>query len=339
MKTAASNTVLLLGARGRFGQAAARAFAHAGWRVLAHMRPGDALPPALAQDRGIQSLSLDLRDTNALASLAQGATVVVHALNPIYTNKAWARQALPMLEFAIKVSRQLGATLMLPGNIYNFGAQMPAVLNEDTPQLATTVKGQVRIGMEAHLRRSGVRGVVIRAGDFFGAGHGTWFDSTVVKDLRKGVVTYPGPRDVPTAWAYLPDLARAFVAVAERRADLKAFEVFHFAGHSTSAQGWMDVLTPLARAQGWIKPPQQLKYSPLPWPIIRLGALVNPTWAALTEMRYLWQSPSALANDKLVHAIGQEPHTPLNMAAEKALLDLGLCADVTPMRGVAAQIR
>ena len=98
MKTAASNTVPLLGARGRFGQAAARAFAHAGWRVLAHMRPGDALPPALAQDRGIQSLSLDLRDTNALASLAQGATVVVHALNPIYTNKAWAR-SFPYREY------------------------------------------------------------------------------------------------------------------------------------------------------------------------------------------------------------------------------------------------
>ena len=42
----------------------------------------------------------------------------------------------------------------------------------------------------------------------------------------------------------------------------------------------------------------------LPWPIIRVGALFVPTWAALLEMRYLWQTPHALANDKLTALIG-----------------------------------
>ena len=40
--------VLILGARGRFGLAAARAFADAGWRVLGQMRPG---AQAGAEDR------------------------------------------------------------------------------------------------------------------------------------------------------------------------------------------------------------------------------------------------------------------------------------------------
>ena len=35
-----ANTVLILGARGRFGLSAARAFANAGWRVLGQTRPG-----------------------------------------------------------------------------------------------------------------------------------------------------------------------------------------------------------------------------------------------------------------------------------------------------------
>jgi hypothetical protein len=80
--------------------------------------------------------------------------------------------------------------------------------------------------MEIRLRYSGVKSIVIRAGDFFGSGSGTWFDQAISKDLRKGVVTYPGPPDVPTAWAYLPDLARTFVAVAARRAQLGSFELF-----------------------------------------------------------------------------------------------------------------
>ncbi len=314
------NTVLILGARGRFGLAAARAFAAAGWRVLGQTRPGADAP----SDVPVQWLKLDLHNTQALAQAAQGAAVVVHALNPAYTNKAWQADVVPMTEAAIALARALDATLMLPGNIYNFGATMPALLREGTPQTAKTIKGQVRITMEQRLQQSGVRSIVLRAGDFFGGGRGTWFDTAMVKDIRKGVFTYPGPKDVSRAWAYLPDLARAFVAVADKRATLADFEVLHFAGHRITGQRWLDVLTPVARAQGWIKADAMLRFSGLPWMIIRLGALVLPTWGALLEMRYVWQVPHALANDKLCALIGEEPHTNLQLAAQLALVDLGL---------------
>jgi nucleoside-diphosphate-sugar epimerase len=266
----------------------------------------------------------DLYDTASLAQAAAGAVVVVHALNPAYTHKAWQAQVLPITEAATEVARALGATLMVPGNVYNFGASMPAILREDTPQVARTIKGQIRIGMEAQLQRSGVRTVVIRAGDFFGSGKGTWFDQVIVKDLHKGAFTYPGDKDTATAWAYLPDLARAFVAVAAKRAQLPAFEVLHFAGHSVTGQQWLDVLTPLAKSQGWVRQGAPLRFAAMPWPLIRLGALLVPTWEALAEMRYLWRTPHVLANDKLLALLGSEPHTPLAHAAQTALVDLGL---------------
>ena len=316
-------TVLILGARGRFGLAAARAFADAGWRVLGQMRPGSSVPDEVKDDSRIHWLAVDLNDAQALARAASGASVVVHALSPAYTHKAWRAQVLPMMDASIAITKALGATLMLPGNIYNFGAAMPGVLREDTPQLAQTVKGKIRIAMEEKLRHSGVRGIVIRAGDYFGSGKGTWFDAIIVKNIQKGVFTYPGHLDVATAWAYLPDLARSFVAVAARRAQLSPFEIFHFKGVSITGQQWLDALTPLARAQGWVKPDAQVKFSRLPWPVIRIGGLFNPSWAALTEMRYLWDTPHALANDKLVSLIGAEPHTPLKDAARQALEDLG----------------
>lgn len=314
------STVLILGARGRFGLAAARAFASAGWRVLGQTRPAARVPDVA----GIEWLPMDLHDTAALAQAAQGSSVVVHALNPAYTNAAWQAEAPALMEASIALCRRLDATLMLPGNIYNFGAAMPPVLREGTPQAATTVKGQVRIAMEAQLQQSGVRGIVIRAGDFFGSGTGTWFDLSIAKNLRKGVLTYPGPKGVSTSWAYLPDLARTFVAVAERRAQLQPFEVFHFAGHVITGQRWRDLLNPIARAQGWVRPEGQLRWAGMPWALIRLGAWFVPTWAALLEMRYLWSTPHALANDKLGALIGKEPHTPLARAVEQALMDLGL---------------
>ncbi len=337
MKTAttSSNTVLILGARGRFGLSTARAFAQAGWRVLGQTRPQAEVP----KDAAIEWLGIDLQDTQGLAQAAQGATVVVHALNPAYTNKAWQTQVLPMTDAAIAITRKLGATLMVPGNVYNFGADMPAVLREDTPQRARTVKGQIRIEMEARLQQSGVRSIVIRAGDFFGGGTGTWFDTAMVKDIRKGVFTYPGAPAVSRAWAYLPDLASTFVAVAQQRADLAAFEVLHFAGHRITGQRWLDVLAPLAQAQGWVKPGAGLKMAQLPWPIIRIGALFVPTWAALLEMRYLWQTPHALANDKLTALIGAEPFTPLPQAVQAALVDLGLMVQAGSGRAGRAEIQ
>jgi nucleoside-diphosphate-sugar epimerase len=274
------STVLILGARGRFGLATARAFADAGWRVVAHMRVGAVAPMS---SPGIHWINADLSDTASLAAAAKGASVVVHALNPAYTHKAWSAEVLPMMDSAIAVAKMLGATLMLPGNIYNFGVNMPAVLREDTPQVAQTVKGQIRIAMEQKLARSGVRSIIIRAGDFFGSGTGTWFDAVSVKDIRKGVFTSPGGLSTATAWAYLPDLAQTFVKVAQERARLKVFEVLHFRGSSLAAQQWLDVLTPLARAQKWIAPHDSVKLKRMPWLAIRIGALLVPSWAALTS--------------------------------------------------------
>lgn len=321
-----SSTVLILGARGRFGLAAARAFADAGWRVLAQMRPGARPPATAAGDARIEWLAADVHDRALLVQAAAGATVLVHALNPAYTHVAWKAQALPLLEASIQVARLLGATVMLPGNVYNFGVDMPALLTEDTPQEARTIKGQIRMGMEAHLRRSGVRGVVIRAGDFFGSGRGSWLDLVLAKELRRGVLTYPGPRDVGTPWAYLPDLAHTFVAVAARRAQLRPFELLHFAGHQASGQQWLDTITPLAREAGWLQPGAALKLGRLPWPLMRLGAWLLPTWAALLEMRYLWDTPHALDNSRLQALIGPEPRTPWPLAVQAALADLGLLA-------------
>ena len=191
--------VLILGARGRFGLAAARAFCDSGWHVVCQTRPGAPVPAELAGDARLQWLGVDLHDIQAILAepAAKNVTVVVHALNPAYTDAAWQGQVLRMMDSAIAIARALRATLMLPGNVYNFGAGMPGVLKEQTPQAAATIKGQIRTAMEQRLMRSAesdslsgvrsdsdrsgrVRGVVIRAGDFFGSGRGTWFDTALV---------------------------------------------------------------------------------------------------------------------------------------------------------------
>lgn len=208
-----TRSVLVLGANGRFGAAAAQAFRDAGWRVLAQVRRAPAAPTI-----GIDPVTVPISDTEALARAAAGASVVVHAVNPLYTR--WDQEAMPLLEAGLAVARRLGAHFMLPGNVYNFGEGMPPLLREDTPQRPTTRKGEQRVAMEAAIAQAcasgAITGTVIRAGDFFGAGTGSWLDLAIARSVREGKLVYPGPMGIAHAWAYLPDLARAFVAVAEQ---------------------------------------------------------------------------------------------------------------------------
>ena len=194
-------TVLVLGANGRFGRAAVLAFAAAGWRVQAQLRRAPVAPlPA-----GATAVAAPLADTGALVAAAAGATAVVHAVNPVYTQ--WDAEALPAFEQGAAVARRLGALFMLPGNVYNYGEKMPALLLPDTPQRPSTRKGELRCAMEAAMQAQaahaaqGLRSVVIRGGDFYGAGSGSWFDQAIVKSLAAGKLVYPGPLQVAHAWA------------------------------------------------------------------------------------------------------------------------------------------
>ena len=326
MNAVSSRSVLVLGARGRLGLAATRAFAADGWRVIAHARPGARVTPV----PGVSWVQSELSDHAAVAAAARGASVVVHALNPVYT--AWDAQAMPLLESGLRVAGMLQARLMLPGNVYNFGASMPTLLSEDTPQRATTRKGQIRITMEQRLARAAqegaVKSVVIRAGDFFGSGSGTWFDRALVKNINRGKFTYPGALDVPTAWAYLPDLASAFVRVANCLADphapVAAFDVFHFQGHALTGSHWLRQLEGIAHEQRWLADGDDLRVASLPWKLIRIGGALVPMWRELAEMQYLWDTPHALSGTKLAALIGPEPNTPMPGAVCAALQSLGL---------------
>ncbi len=312
-------TALILGANGRFGQATVAAFAAAGWKVLAQARHGAADPlPA-----GVMALSTPLDAGRDLATQAAGASVVVYAVNPIYT--AWRDQALPLFRLGMDLAHRLDALLMLPGNVYNFGAEMPPILDEHTPERATTVKGRIRCAMEAELAQSasrGLRSVVVRAGDFFGCGRGSWIDLIITKSLARGKLVYPGPMGVPHAWAYLPDLASAFVAVAER-GDVQGCLRLQFAGYTLTGAQLLGGIESAAKDLG-IRPVHGFKRGSMPWVVIRLGGLVVPMWREVAEMAYLWRVPHALDGRALGLRVGPLQDTPLPVALRQALMDLGL---------------
>ena len=308
------STVLILGAAGRIGQVIALAFANAGWQVRAQARK--ALPAALHGHTRVQPVTCDATDVAALTAAAQGVRVIVNALNPRYTE--WDRLALPLADCALGVAKASGALLMLPGNVYNFGREMPGLLTPATPEVGNTAKARIRIEMERRLAAAasvGLDSVVIRAGDFFGGpGRGTWFDMALLTKIGKGRFVYPGPDDVAHAWAYLPDLAQVFVRVAEQRARLHGHQRLHFAGHTLTGQAMRGALEQIVG-----KP---LRPASLPWGVIHLAAPFVPMWRELLTMRYVWQRPHALDDGALRALIGDVPRTPLLQALRASLIEL-----------------
>lgn len=317
-------TVLVLGANGRFGAAAVKAFADAGWRVLAQARRAQPTLPS-----GAEPLNIPLGETEALAAAAVGAEVVLHAVNPPYTD--WEAQVMPLGRQGMDVAERLGALFMLPGNVYGYGEAMPARLSEDTPEHPTTSKGRLRVALEGEMRAraeaGGFRAVVLRAGDFYGSGQGSWLDLSIVKDLAKGRLVYPGPLDLPHAWAYLPDLARAFVAVAERSLQdgTPAFETLNFAGDTLTGTQLLDLIEAAAADIG-AAPARGFRRGGMPWGVIRLMGAFVPNLKAVAEMSYLWRVPHALDGARLATRVGELTAIPPRQALAQALRDLGFGA-------------
>ena len=308
-----SKQVLILGSQGHFGAAAAAAFSQAGWRVLCHARRPDAVLPA-----GARRVEAPLNDADALARQADGSALVIHAVNVPYPR--WAREALPLAQQATAVAGRLGATLMLPGNVYNYSAPMPSPLVEAAVQAPHTAKGAIRVAIEQHLQERsqvGQRCIVLRAGDFFVGGTSGWLGQAIAKSVEEGKLVYPGRLDAPHAWAHLPDLARVAVALAER-SDLPTFARFHFAGHTLTGQQLLDATEQAARSLG-LGGAAPFKHGSMPWGLIRTLGLVVPMYRELAEMAYLWDTPHALDDRALKRLLGDVPQTPLATVLQNCL--------------------
>ena len=306
--------IAILGANGRLGRAVAKAFLAGGHEVRAVTRSGK-LPSGLD---GATAVAADALDVAAVIRATEGVDIVFNGLNPLYTD--WSK-VVEMARNVAAACRANGAVQFFPGTIYNYGSPLPEVIAEDTPQHPTTEKGRIRVAVEELFRREAeagnVRTILLRAGDFFGGtGTGSWFDLVTASKLNKGVYTAAGPVDLVHEWAYLPDLAAAFVALAGNLERLGTYEALHFPGHAVTE---LEMKAALERVMG-----HKLRQTSMPWWVLRAGSPFVAMWREIVAMSYLRFEPHRLASARLRNVIGTIPHTPLDEAVAMALCDLGM---------------
>jgi nucleoside-diphosphate-sugar epimerase len=285
-------TVLILGGSGKIGQNASRAFAGAGWTVRRWTRGTD------------------------MTSAAIGADVIVNGLNPPGYHD-WARQIPAITAQVIAAAQASGATVIIPGNVYVFGDQ-GGTWSAAKPHRPNTRKGRIRADMEAAYRASGVRTIILRAGNFIDPdSDDDVMRLLLLRDIRRGRITRAGGADVMQAYGYVPDWARAAVMLAERRVDLDSFADIPFPGHAFTIT---ELRAELEQALG-----QTLRVTAFPWWMMRL---LSPFWELareLGEMRYLWDTPHRLSDETFSRLLPD--FRPTDM---KTVMRAGLPTQVNP---------
>lgn len=306
---------LVLGARGGIGGHVTKALLERGWKVRALIRgEAKATPHSMMEWRQGDAMVAD-----DVLNAAQGVSLIVHAVNPPgYRN--WEKLVLPMLDNSIHAAEAVGARILLPGTVYNFGPDAFPLLTEESPQNPATRKGKIRVEMESRLRAASERGVpvlIVRAGDFFGpAARNNWFSQGLVqpgKPVR--AVSNPGVPGVGHQWAYLPDVAETMMRLLDRAGELAPFSVYHMEGF-WDANG-RHLPASIERVAG-----HHVKMKRVPWWLFRLASPFVPLFREVLEMRYLWTTPVQMSNRKLVEFLGSEPQTPVDEAVRATLLDL-----------------
>jgi nucleoside-diphosphate-sugar epimerase len=294
--------VTVLGVNGHIGRAAAAAFVAAGWEVAGMARTDKRL-------KGVQFVAGNSDSVADMRAAIGDAEVVVNALNLPYHLWFDGRMEAQMARVIAALGTS-GKTVLFPGNIYNFAASD----RELTPELAQRPekpRGAIRVRVEQMFADAAARGdiqaIILRAGDFYGPGaEMDWFDQAVMTGAKKGKVQVMGTAGVGHSWAYLPDVGRAFEALASLRQNLGAFERFHFAGHHVTPE---QMGAAIAKAA-----PIPVKVSRFPLLLIKLIGLVDPVMREVGKMTYIWRNPMELKDSRLDELLGPDFGTPFETA-------------------------
>jgi len=256
----------------------------------------------------IERIQGDARDPKILEAAFAGAQAVFHCIHgSAYTAAAW-RAELPAAEQAVlTAAREAGAVVVFPESLYSY-SEPDRVMAETSPRLATGGKRGVRTALLEARGASATPTVSVVAGDFFGPrvrmAHGG--ERMVVPILAGRNVSVIGSKRQSHSFTYVPDLARAMIAAADRPSAWNA--VWH--APTGPALSQRELAHAFAAAAGQPAP----KVRALPGWALRAAAAFSPDARELAEMLYQFERPFVMDSAASEAALEVRP-TPLETAA------------------------
>lgn len=238
-------------------------------------------------------ISLDVRDADAVARLADGAEVVYHCVNPVYTE--WNELLLPITRGIVEGTRRAGARLVALDNLYMYGDT--SHMREDSPLTPCSRKGELRVRAAEVMLEAGA--AIGRAADFFGpsplaAIFGARFYERVLAGKRAEVF---GDPDMPHSYSYTPDVAAGLVQLG-LHADARGVWMLPV----QPAEPTRQVIGRFARAMN-----RDIGVMSVPNWMLRAVGVFSPLIREVAEMTYQWRQPYAVDDSKFRARFGVAP--------------------------------
>jgi len=286
---------LVIGA-GAVGTATARLLAERGDDVRLVTRSGGG-----PEHPAIERVAADATDGDALARLAAGATAIYSCAGPAYPR--WATDWPPLAAGLLRAAETSGAVLVTTGNLYGYGA-VDGPMTEDLPLRPNSEKGRVRVriweqALAAH-RAGRMRTAEVRGSDYLGAGAVSPMTVLVLPKVLVGKrASVPADLDAPHSWTYTGDVARTLVAVASEQSSWgRAWHV-----PTGPPRSFREVAARAAELAGLPGP----LLSAMPYPVLWIGGLFDPTARAVRETQYQFRGPFVLDSTAATEAFGISP--------------------------------
>lgn len=308
---------LVLGATGSIGYAVAANLLARQLPVTILVRNRAKAEALFAQVPTLTIIEGDVQDAALLTRIAAGATHIFHGIN--YPYNEWFGNMDTATQKVIEAAAQHRATIVFPGNVYNFGHSKEPI-REDSHPAPITRKGQLRVDIEAMLERAADEGrcpvLNVRLPDFWGPN----VLNAGVKPIFEGALTGKAMPwllnvDIPHQSVYTNDAAEIIVRLMLREAEQPSstpYEVWNYGGQTLPSMRWF--FGQIAALTG--KPLKVQVHSRL---VLRFLGLFLPVIREVQEMLYLYEN-TILLDDKKVRATFPDfRETPIDQALTETL--------------------
>ena len=201
-------THTVLGANGVIGRELSRHLHLRGDRV----RQVSRAPKA--ESAGDELVAADLLDAAATAGAVKGSAVAYLVAGLKYDTAVWQAQWPTVMRHAIDACARHDCALVFFDNVYAYG-RVDGVMTEDTPYNPCSKKGEVRARIATMLMEAvaagTVRGMIVRAADFYGPGAILSLTHATVHERLKAGKTpqWIGNAAATHTFTYTPDAGRA----------------------------------------------------------------------------------------------------------------------------------
>jgi nucleoside-diphosphate-sugar epimerase len=309
----ATLTTLVLGATGSIGYAVTA-------NLLARQLPVTILVRNRAKAEALfpQSPTLtivegDAQDATLLRQLAVGKTHIFHGIN--YPYDKWFGNMDSVTQKVIDAAAPNRATIVFPGNVYNFGDTTNPI-REDSQPAPISRKGELRVELEAMLEQAANAEICqvlnVRLPDFWGpnvlnAGVAPIYENALKGKTINGFVNV----DILHQLVYTKDAAEVIVRLMIR-GQTKPYEVWNYGGETVPSMRWL-----FGRISALVD--KQLPVRVYPRLLFRVMGLFSPLMREVNEMLYLWSGTVLLDDTKVRATFPDFRETPLNTALTETL--------------------